>query len=134
MFFGHNDPTNAAAAFDKDLVIACCNNYFARREARIQRDIDRAVEREMTDERSWFSRVILRTRGPAATREEAIERLKEDPKEFLEFSIWDRIHTRGESTAATVLTIRSMAINSSLPYVVLTDSGQFILDYKEEKK
>jgi hypothetical protein len=132
MFFGHNDPTNAAAAFDKDLIIACCDNYFARREARIQRDIDRAVEHEMTDTRGFLGRIFKR--GPATTREEAIERLKEDPKEFLEYSVWDRIHARGESTAATVLTIRDMAVNSSLPYVVLTDSGQFILDYKENKK
>jgi hypothetical protein len=131
MFFGHNDPTNAAAAFDKDLIIKCCDNYVARRIARIERDIEKAIERELQpDTRGWFKQ-LMRFRGPAKTREEAIERLKEDPREFLELSIWDRIHARGESTAYTVNTIRTMAENTNLPYVVLTDSGRFILDYKE---
>jgi hypothetical protein len=133
MFFDTSDPTYAAAAFDKNLILQCCDNYDELRAARIERDIEAAIQYELKpDARGWFKR-LLKFRGPATTREEALERIKEDPKEFLEISTWDRIHSRGESTARMVAKIRSMADNTNLPYVVLTDSGRFILDYKDKK-
>lgn len=135
MFFGYErDNSKAFAAFDKDLIIQCCENYAAAREARIQQDIERAIAREMEPySPGWFKRHFMKFRGAAKTREEALERIKEDPKEFLEVSIWDRIHDRGSSMFASVNRIKTMAQNSAMPYVVLSDEGQFILNYKDKK-
>jgi hypothetical protein len=132
MFYGSRDPVIAGAAFDKDMIIQCCNNYIARREARIQRDIEKAIREEMVpDTRSRLKKMFFKLRGPAKTREEAIERLKEDPGEFLMESVWDRIHNRGINWLEKVESIRAMARNTSFPYIVLTNEGEFILNYKE---
>jgi hypothetical protein len=110
MFFDTSDPTYAAAAFDKDLILQCCDNYDERRAARIERDIEAAIQYELKpDTRGWIKR-LLKYRAT-----------------------WGRIHSRGKRTARMVAKIRSMAMNTNLPYVVLTDSDRFILDYKDKK-
>jgi hypothetical protein len=117
-------------SIDRQRVIHACKNYLAKREARIQRDIDDAVKTIITPHKGIFGPIKERIWPTPKTREEALAILKKPSRDIFGFSWMDEIKNEGLMWGNRAKRMLRLCEASTSDYVVLDEEGKWILDHE----